>query len=111
MWAVSQWDSFIGGISLYTKQETWAIRINKEERERKVKGRKTKPTTQTYIQLPTVHLHWISYKHLKFCVFKSEISIVYPQTLLLLAFFSWYPMELSHPATQAPTLEFFSLPS
>lgn len=49
MWAVSHWDSFSGGISPYTKQETWAIRINKEERERKGKEKKNKYPPQKRI--------------------------------------------------------------
>lgn len=84
--------------------------MNKEEKERKRKEKQIPP--QKHISnLPTVQLQYLSYKHLKFYVFKSEISIIYPPTLLLLSFLSWYLMELTHPATQAPTLKLLSLPS
>lgn len=37
----------------------------------------------------------------KFCVCKSEISIIYPKLHLLSSFLSWYLLKLIHLASQA----------
>lgn len=56
MWAISHQDSFNVKFPTYTKQETWAMEINKEKRERTEDRGKEKqtPITETLIQLPTV---------------------------------------------------------